>query len=168
MTLLPRPKLWWSSPVKREQKLIAKNRKAFHEYEVLETLEAGIALTGTEVRSLRENNCQLTDCFALVRNGEVWLHNVHISPFAQGNINNADPDRKRKLLLHKKEIRKLQEATREKGMALVPLKMYFKENSLVKVELAVARGKKLYDKRASAAERDAKRDIDRALKARSR
>lgn len=154
--------------MKREQKLIAKNRKAFHEYEILETFEAGIALTGTEVRSLRENNCQLTDCFALVRDGEVWLHNVHISPFSQGNINNADPDRKRKLLLHKREIRKLQEATREKGMALVPLKMYFKENSLVKVELAVARGKKLYDKRASAAERDAKRDIDRALKARNR
>lgn len=153
---------------KREEKVIAKNRRAFHEYEILETCEAGIELTGTEVRSLRENNCQLTDCFALVRNGEVWLHNVHIAPFLQGNINNVDPDRKRKLLLHKKEIRRFEQLTREKGMALVPVKMYFKDNSLVKVELAVARGKKLYDKRASMAERDSRRDIERALKERSR
>ncbi len=154
--------------MKREEKTIAKNKRAFHEYEILETFEAGIELTGTEVRSLRDNNCQLTDCFALVRHGEVWLHNVHIAPFAQGNLSNPDPDRKRKLLLHKKQIRYLEDQTREKGMALVPLKMYFKENSLVKVELAVARGKKLYDKRASMAERDSKRDIERALKERSR
>lgn len=157
-----------SAPGRREEKVIAKNRRALHEYEIVETLEAGIELTGTEVRSLRERNCQLTDCFALVRGGEVWLHNVHIAPFAQGNINNPDPDRKRKLLLHKKEIRMLQEQAREKGMALVPLKMYFKENGLVKVELAVARGKKLHDKRASMKERDARREIDRALKERSR
>ena len=123
----------------REAITIAKNRKALHEYEVLETLEAGIELTGTEVRSLRECHCQLTDCFALVRNGEVWLHNVHIPPYSHGNIANVDPDRKRRLLLHKKEIRRLQEQVREKGMAIVPLKMYFKENALVKVELAVAR-----------------------------
>ena len=152
----------------REAITIAKNRKALHEYEVLETLEAGIELTGTEVRSLRESHCQLTDCFALVRNGEVWLHNVHIPPYSHGNIANVDPDRKRRLLLHKKEIRRLQEQVREKGMALVPLKMYFKENALVKVELAVARGKKLYDKRASMKERDTRREIDRALKERSR
>ena len=157
-----------SAPGKREAKVIAKNRRAFHEYEIVETYEAGLELTGTEVRSLRENNCQLTDCFALVRNGEVWMHNVHITPFAHGNINNPDPDRKRKLLLHKKEIRALQEQAKEKGMALVPLKMYFKENGLVKVELAVARGKKLYDKRASMKERDTRRAIDRALKERSR
>lgn len=154
--------------MKREEKTIAKNKRAFHEYEILETFEAGIELTGTEVRSLRDNNCQLTDCFALVRNGEVWLHNVHIAPFAQGNLSNHDPDRKRKLLLHKKQIRYLEDQTREKGMALVPLKMYFKDNSLVKVELAVARGKKLYDKRASMAQRDSMRDIERALKERSR
>lgn len=154
--------------MRHEEKIIAKNRKAFHEYEVMERYEAGIELTGTEVRSLRENNCQLTDCFALVRGGEVWLHNVHIPPFAQGNLSNPDPDRKRKLLLHKKEIRELEEQVREKGMALVPLKMYFKNNSLVKVELAVARGKKLYDKRATAAARDSKRDIERALKERNR
>lgn len=153
---------------KKEETLIAKNRRALHEYEVLETFEAGIELTGCEVRSLRENNCQLTDCFALVRHGEVWLNNVHIAPFSQGNINNADPDRKRKLLLRKRQIRYLGEKVSEKGLAIVPLKMYFNANGLVKVELALARGKKLFDKRASMKERDSKREIERALKERSR
>ncbi len=154
--------------MRREETTIAKNRKALHEYEVLETFEAGIELTGCAVRSLRDNRGQLTDCFALVRGGEVWLHNVHIPPYANGNIANPDPDRKRKLLLHKRQIRQLQERVREKGLALVPLRMYFKENALVKVELAVARGKKLYDKRASMAERDSRREVERALKERSR
>lgn len=154
--------------MKQEKKIIAKNKKAFHEYEILNRYEAGLVLTGTEVRSLRENNCQMTDCFALVRNGEVWLHNVHIPPFSQGNINNPDPNRKRKLLLHKREIRELNEESREKGMAIVPLNMYFAKNSLVKVEIAVARGKKLYDKRASMAARDSQREVERALKERSR
>lgn len=148
----------------RQEKVIAKNRRALHDYEILETFEAGIELTGTEVRSLRENNCQLTDCFALIRNGEVWLNNVHISPYANGSIFNPNPDRKRKLLLHRKQIRYLDAKVAEKGLALVPLKMYFKENGLVKVELALGRGKKLYDKRASMKERDTKREIDRALK----
>ena len=120
------------------------------------------------MRSLRDNHCQLTDCFALIRDGEVWLHNVHIPPYLNGNIANPDPDRKRKLLLHRKQIRELDRKVSEKGMALVPLKMYFKENSLVKVELALARGKKLHDKRQSMAERDSKREIERALKQRSR
>lgn len=149
---------------KRERKPIAKNRRAYHEYEILETFEAGIELSGTEVRSLRENNCQLTDCFALIRGGEVWLHNVHIAPYSNGNIANVDPDRKRKLLLHRREIRMLEQKTREKGLTLVPVSMYFKENSLVKVELALARGKKTYDKRQSIAKRDAQREIDRAIK----
>lgn len=153
---------------KKDESLIAKNRRAFHEYEVVETFEAGIVLTGTEVRSLRENNCQLTDCFALIRKGEVWLNNLHIAPYSHGNLNNPDPDRKRKLLLHRKQIRDLERKTQEKGMALVPLKMYFDRNSRVKLELAVARGKKLYDKRAAAAERDAKREIERAMKQRIR
>ena len=152
----------------KQSRDIARNKRAFHDYEILETFEAGIELTGTEVRSLRDNNCQLTDAFALVRNGEVWLNNVHISPFAQGNINNPDPDRKRKLLLHKKQIRYLAEKTAEKGLAVVPLKMYFKDNGLVKVEIALARGKKLYDKRESMKERDTKREIDRAMKERYR
>ena len=154
--------------MKREQKSIAVNRKASHDYELLERFEAGIELKGTEVRSLRDNGCQLTDCFALVRDGEVWLHNLHIPPFSQGNIANVDTDRKRKLLLHKKEIRYLDRQVREKGVTLVPTRIYFKENSLVKVELAVARGKKLYDKRESMAQRDAQREIERALKERSR
>ena len=153
---------------KREEKTIAKNRRAFHDYEILETYEAGIELTGTEVRSLRENNCQLTDCFALIRNGEVWLNNVHISPYSNGSIFNPDPDRRRKLLLHKKQIRYLDAKVAEKGLAIVPLKMYFNEDGRVKVELALARGKKLYDKRASMKERDTKREIDRALKERVR
>lgn len=153
---------------RREKKLIAKNRRAFHEYEILETYEAGLVLTGTEVRSLRENNCQLTDCYALIRGGEAWLHGVHIAPYRNGGWDNVDPDRKRKLLLHRREIRLLEQKTREKGLALVPISMYFSTNSLVKVELALARGKKLHDKRQAMAERDAKRDIDRALKERSR
>ena len=152
----------------RERKQIAKNRKAFHEYEILETFEAGIALTGTEVCSLRENNCQLTDCFALVRHGEVWLHGLHIAPYSHGNIANPEPDRKRKLLLHKNQIRYMEQKIQEKGMALVPINMYFAPNSLVKVEIAIARGKKLYDKRATMAARDSKREIERALKERMR
>ena len=152
----------------RVDTLIAKNRRALHDYEILETYEAGIVLTGTEVCSLRENNCQLTDCFALVRNGEVWLHNLHIAPYSHGNIANPDPDRVRKLLLHRNQIRDLVRKTQEKGMALVPLKIYFDKNSRVKIELTVARGKKLDDKRAAMAERDSKREIDRALKARNR
>ncbi len=154
--------------MKRERKTIAKNRRAFHEYEILERFEAGIELSGTEVRSLRENNCQLTDCFVLIRGGEAWLHNVHIAPYRNGNIANVDPDRKRKLLLHKKEIRLIEQKVRERGMAVVPTQMYFKENSLVKVEIAVARGKKIHDKRQSIAERDQQRDIQRALKERVR
>ena len=154
--------------MKNEETIIAKNKRAFHEYEVLDRFEAGIELKGSEVRSLRDYYCQLTDAFIMIRNGEAWLHNLHISPFANGNINNVDPDHKRKLLLHKKEIRQLHEAVKEKGMAVVPLKMYFAKNALVKVEIAVARGKKLYDKRASMAARDSRREIERALKERSR
>ena len=146
----------------KDIKVIAKNRRAFHDYEILDTREAGIVLTGTEVCSLRENNCQLTDCFALIRNNEVWLNNLHIAPYSHGNIANPDPDRKRKLLLHRKQ------KTQEKGLALVPLKMYFDQNSRVKLELAVGRGKKLYDKRAAMAERDSKREIERAMKQRYR
>lgn len=145
---------------------IATNKKAYHDYEILETFEAGIELTGTEVRSLRENNCQLTDTFALIRDGEAWLLNLHISPYSNGSIYNVDPDRKRKLLLHKKQIRYLAQKTQEKGLALVSIEIRFNDNGMVKVDLALARGKKLYDKRNSMKERDVKRDIERALKAR--
>ena len=153
---------------KGEQKTIATNRRARHDYEVLRTMEAGIVLSGTEVCSLRENNCQIKDSFAMVRGGEAWLMGLHISPYSHGNIFNPDPDRNRKLLLHKKEIRQLSEAVRERGMALVPLRLYFDERNRVKVELAVCRGKKLYDKRDSIAKRDADRDIARAMKDRNR
>lgn len=153
---------------RKETKLIAKNRKALHDYEILESFEAGIELTGTEVCALRESNCQLTDAFALIRHGEVWLHNLHIHPYSHGNLMNPDPDRRRRLLLHKKQIRYLEQKTKEKGLALVPLKLYFNPDSRVKLELALARGKKLYDKRASMAERDAKRALDRAMKEHNR
>ncbi len=147
---------------------IARNKKAFHDYFIDETFEAGIELTGTEVRSLRENHCQLTDCFVLVRNGEAWLMNVHIAPYSHGNIANVDPDRKRKLLLHKKQIRYLGDKAQQKGCSLVPTALYFNRDGRVKVCVGVARGKKNYDKRASMAERDSKREIDRALKFRQR
>ena len=153
---------------KKEEKVIAKNRRALHDYEILETFEAGIVLKGTEVRSLRENHCQLNDCFVLVRQGEAWLSNLHIAPYSNGSIFNPDPDRRRKLLLHRRQIRYLQEKVSEKGLAIIPLKMYFNDEGRVKLEIAVARGKKLYDKRSSMKERDSKREIDRALKERMR
>jgi SsrA-binding protein len=147
---------------------IATNKKAYHDYFVDETFEAGIELTGTEVKSLRQNKASLRDSFAVVRKGEVFLHNVHISPYSHGNRANVDPTRARKLLLHKKEIRYLAGKTAEKGATLVPLKLYFSPGNLVKVELGLARGKKLHDKRASIADRDHKRDVERALRDRQK
>ncbi len=147
---------------------IATNKKAYHDYFIDETFEAGIELTGTEVKSLRQNKASLRDSFAVVRKGELWLHNVHISPYSHGNRANVDPTRPRKLLLHKKEIRYLGGKTAEKGATLVPLKLYFSPSNLVKVEIGLARGKKLHDKRASIAERDQKRDVERALRERQK
>jgi SsrA-binding protein len=152
----------------REPKNISNNKKAFHEYFIEERFEAGIALTGTEVKSLRENGASLRECFATIRGGEAWLHGMHISPYSHGNRSNVDMDRSRKLLLHKQEIRELHGKLKEKGWALVPLRMYFNEQNLVKVELGLAQGKKLYDKRASIAERDQKRDTERALRERTK
>lgn len=147
-----------------KRKSIAVNRRALHDYEIIDRFEAGVQLTGTEVRSLRENGCQLKDCYALIRKGEVWLIGLHIAPYSHGSISNGDPDRRRKLLLHRKEIRILEQKTKERGFALVPLSIYFSDNSLVKIELALARGKKLYDKRESIAKKDAARALDRAMK----
>lgn len=149
-------------------KEIAKNRTANHEYFIEETLEAGIVLTGTEVRSLRERNCQITDAFVLIRNGEAWLHGVHILPFSHGNIANGDPDRKRKLLLHKRQIEYLNSKVQQQGAAIVALRMYFDEHNRVKLTIGLAKGKKNYDKRADMARRDMDREIQRALKERSR
>ena len=149
-----------------DNKLIAKNRRALFDYFIEEGFEAGIELSGTEVRSLREGGGQLTDSFALVRGGELWLHGLHIKPYSHGNRANVDPDRKRRLLMHKKQIRYLEQKTQQAGMTMVPLSLYFSPTGLVKLELGLARGKKSYDKRQSMAERDSKREIDRALKQR--
>jgi SsrA-binding protein len=155
-------------PQERQPRNIATNKKAYHDFFIDETFEAGLVLTGTEVKSLRERGAALRDSFATVRRGEAWLHGVHISPYSHGNRANVDPDRIRKLLLHKKEIRYLTGKTAERGYTLVPLKLYFDENNRAKVELGLARGKKLYDKRASIAERDHKRDMERALRERQK
>ncbi|MCK8114545.1 SsrA-binding protein SmpB [Anaerosoma tenue] len=152
----------------RQVKIIATNKKAYHDYFVDETFEAGIVLTGTEVKSLRENKTNLRDSFATVRRGEVWLHNVHISPYSHGNRSNVRVDRERKLLLHKSEIRYLIGKTKERGYTLVPLKLYLSSGNMVKLELGLARGKKLYDKREAIAERDQKRDVERALRERTK
>ncbi|MDH3215258.1 MAG: SsrA-binding protein SmpB [Candidatus Krumholzibacteria bacterium] len=149
-------------------KVIVSNRKARHEYTVIETIEAGIALTGTEVKSLREGRANLTDGYAVLDAGEVILRGLHISPYSHTSQTNLDPRRDRKLLLHKLEIRRLIGKVREKGLTLVPLKLYFNERGLAKVTLALAKGKKSYDKRRDIAERDAQRDLRRELKDRSR
>ena len=148
-------------------KIATENRKARHDFHIHEVFEVGMVLTGTEVKSLRAGKANLKDSFALVRDGEISLHNMHISPYEEGNRFNHEPLRIRKLLMHKAEIIKLFSQTKEKGYTLVPLKLYF-VHGLVKVELALATGKKLYDKRRSIAEKSAKRDIDRAMKMRNR
>lgn len=148
-------------------KTIAVNRQARHEYFVVEALETGIALVGTEVKSLRAGTVNLKDAWVEVANGELLVQGMHISPYEKGNIFNRDPVRPRKLLAHKNEIRRLAQQVKLQGYTLVPLSLYFKHGR-VKLELGVCKGKKLYDKRASAAARDAKRDIDRALKSQGR
>lgn len=145
------------------EKNITVNRKARHEYHVIQVFEAGIILTGTEVKSLREGKISLADSYARVNNSEVWLLNVHINEYSQGNINNHEPTRERKLLLHKCEIRKLEKAVHEKGNTLVPLRFYFKEGK-VKVEIAIAKGKRVYDKREDIAKKDMKRELERKIK----
>ncbi len=146
-----------------EEKNITVNRKARHEYAILQTFEAGIALVGTEVKALRQGKANLVDSYATVRNNEVWLISAHISEYTQGNINNHIPTRDRKLLLNRSEIRKLIGKTKEKGLTLIPLRLYFK-NGKVKVELALAKGKKVYDKRESIAKKDLQRDQERKFK----
>ena len=140
--------------------LVATNRKARHDYTILDTYEAGLVLKGTEVKSLRQGKATLTDGYAMLKNGEVWLIGMHISPYEHGSYSNVDPIRSRKLLLHKTEIRKLAGKMQQKGLALVPLKIYFK-NNVAKMLIGLAQGKKAYDKRADIAEREIKRDIRR-------
>lgn len=147
-------------------KIIAQNRKARYDYAVLDTYEAGLELQGTEVKSLRQGKANLTDSYARVDNGEVFLHNLHISEYTQGNRYNHDPVRKRKLLLHKHEINRLRGRVEERGLTLVPLRLYFKKGK-AKVELGLARGKREYDRRQDIARRDARREMEVALKARN-
>lgn len=148
---------------KRETRTIAENKKAYHDYFVIERIESGIALTGTEIKSIRGGNLNMKDSFARVEKGEIFLYNLHISPYSHGNRFNHDPLRTRKLLLNKREIMKLFGKTQEKGVALVPLKMYW-SGDWAKVELGLVRGKKEFDKRDAIKERDAKREIDRAMR----
>ena len=150
---------------KKGVKIAAQNRKAHHDYYVEEKYEAGIELAGTEVKSVRAGTLNLKDSYCSVKEGELFVHGMHISPYEKGNIFNKDPVRPRRLLMHKREIRKLHALVKQDGYTLVPLSVYFKD-SRVKVEVGLCKGKKNYDKREAAAQRDAKREMDRAMKAR--
>ena len=150
---------------KQAVKQLASNRKAYHDYFIEDKFEAGIELAGTEVKSIRKGNVNLKDSFCAVKDGEMFLYGMHVSPYEQGNIFNKDPRRTRKLLLHKREIMRLQARVQQDGYALAPLSLYL-SGPRVKVELALARGKKLYDKREAAAQRDAKREMDRFARGR--
>lgn len=145
------------------KKIVATNRKAYHDFFIDETYEAGLVLQGTEVKSLRSSRANLRDSYALVKNGEVFLYNMHISPYSHGNIENHEPRRTRKLLLHRSQIKRLIGKTKERGYTLVPLKVYF-SRGVAKVELGLAKGKRLYDKRREIAEKTAQREIERALR----
>ncbi len=147
-------------------RVISDNKRARHEYEVLEVIECGIALLGTEVKSMRQGLANLQDAHARIEDGEMWLYSCYISPYDHGNRNNHEPDRKRRMLLHKDEIRKVKSKTQEKGLTLIPLKLYFKNNR-VKVALGVCRGKKLHDKRETISKRDTQRQLDRLVKTRN-
>ena len=151
---------------KSGRKLIANNKKARHDYFLEEIYEAGISLVGTEVKSLRMGKCSIKEAFVRIVNGEVEIYQMHISPYEKGNIMNRDPLRARKLLLHRYEIRKLEQKVKEKGYAIVPVEVYF-SGSLVKVQIALAKGKKLYDKRADIAKKDARREAERDFKVRN-
>ena len=148
---------------KEELKTVAQNRKVRHDYFVEESFECGIELRGTEVKSIRLGKCNLKDCYASVEKGEMWVHGMHISPYEKGNIFNSDPMRPKKLLLHKAEIRKLEQAVMQKGLTLVPLSVYLKQGRM-KLQLGLCKGKKNYDKRDDMAKRDAEREIERSMR----
>jgi SsrA-binding protein len=148
-------------------KVVATNRRARHEYEILETFEAGLVLQGTEVKSLRAGQVSFKDSYATIQNTEAWLVGCHISPYRQGGYANHDPERRRKLLLHRREINRLQGKTAERGLTIVPLRVYFKDGR-VKLEVGLARGKKLHDKRVALRERETRREMDREIRARTR
>jgi SsrA-binding protein len=143
-------------------KLVAQNKKARHDYDLMDTFEAGIVLTGTEVKSLRQGRCSLVDAYAVIQDGEAWLMGAHIPEYTEGTWNNHAPRRQRKLLLHKEEIIKLSVKTKESGLAIIPLQLYFSDGH-AKVEIALAKGRKAHDKRQAMSERDAKREIQKAI-----
>lgn len=151
---------------RRGDRVITSNRRAFHEYHILETVEAGIVLTGTEIKSIREGKASIAEAYARFDHGELWLIGSNVPPYSHGNRANHDPDRPRKLLVHRKELGRLRAAIEQKGLTLVPLRLHLK-HGLAKLDLGVARGKKLYDKRATEAERQSQRDVQRALRERS-
>lgn len=148
---------------KGNDKPLAQNKKASHDYFIEETFEAGMVLTGTEIKSIRQSRVNINDAFATIRNGEIFIHNMHVSPFEQGNRSNPDPTRTRKLLMHKSQIHKLLGLSKQDGYAIVPLKIYAR-NGYAKLLIGLGKGKKQYDKRESAAKRDAQRDIQRVLR----
>jgi SsrA-binding protein len=150
---------------RRGNRVVTSNRRAYHDYHILETVEAGIVLTGTEIKSIRDGKVNIAEAYARVENGELWLIGSHVAPYTHGNRANHDPDRPRKLLVHRRELNRLREAVEQRGLTLVPLRLHLTEG-LAKVDVGVARGKKLYDKRATEAERQSRRDVDRALRER--
>ena len=152
------------SPKASGVKQVARNKKAYHDYNILEKFEAGVELFGTEVKSIRQGNVNLKDTFCVVKNGELFAHGMHISPYEKGNVFNRDPMRPKRLLMHKREIMRLYGRIKQDGLALIPLSVYFKD-SRVKLELGLSRGKKLHDKREAAAERSSEREMDRHMRA---
>jgi SsrA-binding protein len=151
---------------RKADRVVTTNRRAFHDYFIVETIETGIVLSGTEIKSIREGKISVTEAYARVEDGELWLVGSRVSPYSHGSYTNHDPDRPRKLLAHRSQIRELREMVEQKGMTIVPLRVILKQGK-AKVELGVARGKKLYDKRSSESEREAQRDVQRALRERS-
>lgn len=149
-------------PKQMGTKIVAQNKRARHDYFVLETWEAGIELKGTEVKSIRLGQCNLKDCYGTVKDGELWVYGMHISPYEKGSFSNTDPIRPKRMLMHKAEIRKLQASVMQKGLAIIPLNVYLKDGR-VKAEIGLCKGKKLYDKRDDMAKRDAQRDIERSF-----
>jgi SsrA-binding protein len=148
---------------RRADRVVTSNRRALHEYSILDSVEAGIALTGTEIKSIRDGKISIAEAYARIQDGELWLIGAHISPYAHGSYTNHDPDRPRKLLVHKSQLRELKEAIEQKGMTLVPLRVVLRRGR-AKVDVGLARGKKLWDKRQASAERDATREIARAMR----
>jgi SsrA-binding protein len=150
---------------RRGDRVVTSNRRAFHDFHILETVEAGLVLTGTEIKSIRDGKANIAEAYARMENGELWLIGSHVAPYTHGNRANHDPDRPRKLLVHRRELNRLRAAVEQRGLTLVPLRLHLKQG-LAKIDVGVARGKKLYDKRDTEAERQSRRDVDRALRER--